>query len=253
MTIRFKENSRSALLWSNLAWFDILSKYRRTFLGPFWITLSMGISVGVLGAAYARILGQDLDFFVPYLAVGLVVWGFLSSVMQEAPLIYPNSRHIILNMPVRIENIVLRMVVRNFLVMLHNAAILIPIYIYFDAGLRVEIFFSLVGLASLLVFSFSVAVILGLAGARFRDVAPTVSAMMGMLFLLTPIIWQPAQLQFIADLNPLYHLIESVRSPLIGGVVSYDSLCISLVLAAVSVFIALFSLHRYRYRLVFWI
>jgi len=213
----------------------------------------MGISVGVLGVAYSRILGQNLDFFVPYLAIGLVVWGFISSVMQEAPLVYPNSRHIILSMPVRVENIVLRMVVRNFIVMLHNSIILVPIYIFFGAELRWEMFFSLLGMLSLLVFSCSMAVTLGLAGARFRDVAPTVSALMGMLFLLTPIIWQPAQFQFIADVNPLYHLIEAVRSPLVGASVSYKSVAISVVLAGSSVVVALFSLHRYRYRLVFWI
>ena len=126
------------MLWSRLAWFEILSKYRKTFLGPFWLTLSMGITIGFLGVFYSKILGQDLKTFIPYLAVGLVIWGFLSSMVQEAPQVFTSNRHIILNMPVRVENIVLRMVVRTFFVMLHNAVILLPIGVFFRLkfGLR---------------------------------------------------------------------------------------------------------------------
>lgn len=249
----YSVNIRSALLWSNLAWFDIVSKYRRTFLGPFWITLSMGLSVGVLGAVYARILGQDLTIFIPYLAIGLVVWSFISAVIQEAPLVYPNSRHIILSIPVRIENIALRMVVRNFITMLHNAAILIPIAIFLGVDLRFSMLISFLGLFFIFVFCCSISVILGVAGARFRDVAPTVSALMGMLFLVTPIIWQPSQMQFIADINPLYHLVEGVRSPLMSNEINFYSLKVSGLITLSSALVAFVSLRRYRYKLVFWI
>ena len=29
-------------LWSTLAWYDVVLRYRRSVLGPLWITLSMG-------------------------------------------------------------------------------------------------------------------------------------------------------------------------------------------------------------------
>ncbi len=247
---------RSAMLWSRLAWFEILSKYRKTFLGPFWLTLSMGITIGFLGVFYSKILGQDLKTFIPYLAVGLVVWGFLSSMVQEAPQVFTSNRYIILNMPVRVENIVLRMVVRTFFVMLHNAVILLPIGVFFPFEVRPAMLLAFPGLFFALLFCYSLALIFGLAGARFRDVGPTVSTLMGMLFLVTPIIWYPSQMQniqFLVDFNPFYHLIEAVRSPLIPGEVNVRSLGISGLMAIALFVFSFFALKRYRYRLVFWI
>ena len=29
-------------MWTRLAWSDVKGRYRRTFLGPFWATLSLG-------------------------------------------------------------------------------------------------------------------------------------------------------------------------------------------------------------------
>jgi len=186
----------------------------------------------------------------------LVVWGFLSSMLQEAPQIFTSNRHIILNMPVRVENIVLRMVVRMFFVMLHNAVILLPIAVFFPFEVRPAMLLAFPGLFCVLLFGYSLTLIFGLAGARFRDVGPTVSALMGMLFLVTPIIWYPSQMQniqFLVEFNPFYHLIEAVRSPLIPGEVNVRSLGISGLMAIALFIFSLFALRRYRYRLVFWI
>lgn len=148
------------------------------------------------------------------------------------------------------------MVARNFFVMLHNAAILLPVALMFQFNVRPAMLFAIFGLFFVLVFCYSLSLILGFAGARFRDVAPTVSALIGMLFLATPIIWYPSQIQdyrFLIDFNPIYHLIEGVRSPLLPGEVNVRSLVISGTLSALLLLLARLALRRYRYRVVFWI
>jgi ABC-2 type transport system permease protein/lipopolysaccharide transport system permease protein len=42
-------------LWMRLGWNDILKRYRRSVLGPFWLTASMGIMVAALGVLYANL------------------------------------------------------------------------------------------------------------------------------------------------------------------------------------------------------
>lgn len=39
-------------LWGTLAWFDTKLRYRRTKIGPFWVTLSTGITVLAIGLVY---------------------------------------------------------------------------------------------------------------------------------------------------------------------------------------------------------
>jgi ABC-type polysaccharide/polyol phosphate export permease len=42
-------------LWSMLGWNDIHQRYRRSALGPFWITISMAIFIVLLGFIYSKL------------------------------------------------------------------------------------------------------------------------------------------------------------------------------------------------------
>ena len=70
-------------LWGTMGWQDIRNRYRRSKIGPFWLTISMGIMVGALGLLYGTIFGQQMADYLPYLAAGLLIWGLLSSLILE--------------------------------------------------------------------------------------------------------------------------------------------------------------------------
>ena len=40
-------------IWSMLAWQEIRARYRRSILGPFWLTLSTGILIGHFTANFS--------------------------------------------------------------------------------------------------------------------------------------------------------------------------------------------------------
>src|SRR5712672_3857854 len=65
-------------LWSMLGWNDIHQRYRRSAFGPFWITISMAIFVVLLGVIYSKLFHQELAVFLPYIAMGLIIWGFIA-------------------------------------------------------------------------------------------------------------------------------------------------------------------------------
>lgn len=50
-------------LWGTLGWNEILQRYRRSTLGPFWLTTSMAIMVVALGVLYAELFQQKIDDF----------------------------------------------------------------------------------------------------------------------------------------------------------------------------------------------
>ena len=66
-----------------MGWYDVRQHYRRSVLGPFWLTLSMGIMVGALGFLYGGLFGHSMQDYLPYLALGLIFWGFMASFMTE--------------------------------------------------------------------------------------------------------------------------------------------------------------------------
>ena len=70
-------------LWMTLGGNDIVRRYRRSLLGPFWLTISMAVMVIALGLLYSQILNVAIDKYIPYLCVGLLIWGFISTLLTE--------------------------------------------------------------------------------------------------------------------------------------------------------------------------
>ena len=58
-------------------------RYRRSLIGPFWLTLSMGIMVGTVGLIYGQLFKVEASSYLPYLTVGLLVWGLISSCISD--------------------------------------------------------------------------------------------------------------------------------------------------------------------------
>src|SRR3954447_19954996 len=75
-------------LWGRMGWNDILQRYRRSVLGPFWLTASTAIMVVVLGLLYAELFKTQIGDFLPFLCAGLLVWNLLATFLSEGGMIF---------------------------------------------------------------------------------------------------------------------------------------------------------------------
>src|SRR5687767_1879949 len=75
-------------LWSMLGWLDIRQRYRRSMLGAFWLTISMGVMVVALGTLYSSLFKMEIVEFLPFLAAGLIVWAFLSTTIGDGTTVF---------------------------------------------------------------------------------------------------------------------------------------------------------------------
>jgi ABC-type polysaccharide/polyol phosphate export permease len=205
-----------------LGWQDIRQRYRRSKIGQFWITISMGVMVLCLGVLFGRLFNTPLDTFLPFLATGLIAWGFLSTALSEGCLAFISAESIIKQLPIPLGVHCLRVVYRNLLVLAHNLVI-IPLIWFF---LNVPVTWStMLFLPGLLLVSLNLAwagYLLGVLCTRFRDLTQIVQNFLQVSFYLTPIIWLPALLKgraefMLVQYNPFYHLIELLRAPLLGA------------------------------------
>ncbi|MFT6671044.1 MAG: ABC-2 type transport system permease protein/lipopolysaccharide transport system permease protein, partial [Afipia broomeae] len=78
-------------LWGKLGWNDILQRYRRSLLGPLWLTASMAVMVVSLGLVYSKIFKAELRDFMPFLCVGLLVWGYISAILSESGALFTGA------------------------------------------------------------------------------------------------------------------------------------------------------------------
>ena len=254
------DGARAFRLWGLLGWHDIRRRYRRSMLGPFWLTISMGILVAALGTLYGTLLKLESADYVPFLALGFVVWTLISGVFTEGCTAFISAESIIkqTNLPLSVH--VYRMVWRNLLIFWHNAVIVVVVAVLFAIWPGWTGLLALPGLVLLCLNGVWVGLLLGIVSARFRDVPPIVASVVRILFFVTPIIWMPdlmpgraLMLAVVLDFNPFFHFVELVRAPLLGhapGLVSW------LAVSGITLggwLLAFALLRRYRRRIAYWV
>ena len=243
-------------IWGTLGWHDIKQRYRRSILGPFWFTLSTAIMALVLGFLYSNILNQEIADYLPFLAAGLIVWQFMSTSILEGCNIFIASSSLIKQIDLPLTIYACRAVWRNFIILLHSLPIVILSLLIFKDMPNREIFLLPFGLILLLLNAVWVTVVLGILCTRYRDVFPIVSNFIQIAFFLTPVMWSPEILNgraWVANYNPLYHLIEIVRAPILGETVSIESWCWSVGMVFVGFIFSQYLMGRYRNRIAYWL
>ena len=247
---------KSVRIWGTLGWHDIRQRYRRSVIGPFWFTLSTIIMVVVLGALYATLLKQEYKHYLPYLAVGLVVWQYLGAVANEGCIAFIGSAGLIKQVRLPLTIHVCRIAWRNFVILLHSLPVVVIMLIAFGQWPGWECLLVLPGLLLLLLQGVWLGVMLGVLCARFRDIPPIVANLIQVVFFFTPVMWSPEILKeraWVAEYNPLYHLIETIRAPLIGRPILWQSWAWSVALLVVGFVFAQLLMRRFRNRVPYWL
>ena len=210
----------AAPLWASLAWQDTKQRYRRSILGPFWITASTGIMVAAMGPLYGSLLNQDVTTYFQHLAASLILWMFISTTINESCTAFVSSEAYIKQISLPLSLFVYRLMAKNAIMLAHNALVVLVVLAFLPPADWRHFWLFPVGL--LLVFGnlFWLALFLAALSTRFRDIPQLVSNIVQVAFFLSPILWRADMLSpsnhFVADVNPLFHFMEVVRAPLLG-------------------------------------
>lgn len=242
--------------WLALALMDTKHKYRRSVLGPFWITISMFVLILGIGLLYSQLFRMDLREYLPYIALGDIVWIYISTVVQEGCTTFTASENLIRSMRLPMTLHVMRLVTRTFIVFLHGAIAYIPFAIYLKVEPEIVWLLAIPGVLAILVATIPVTALFGVMAARYRDLQPAIANFMQLGFFMTPIIWKAEMLgphRWVADFNPLYHFIQLVREPLMGKVPPYHSYWVVAGFIAAAYLIAIPVLARNRHKISFWV
>ncbi|EKS9840263.1 ABC transporter permease [Burkholderia orbicola] len=251
-----KQSIVSWRLWTLLGWLEIRQRYARSRVGPFWLTISMGVMIGSLGVVYGTLFGQDMHAYLPFLAASLVMWGLLSQTIQDGSVAYINSASYIRQMATPKLIYMLQVVWRNLIVMTHNAVIIVVLLAVFGVKSWETLPLFIPGLLLYILNILWIAMTVGLLSARFRDLPQIISALLQVAFYVTPIIFRPNALNrytFIVEWNPLAYLIDVVRGPLIGQAPSALTWGVTAGMAVAGWIVALWLTGRYVKRIPYWV
>jgi ABC-2 type transport system permease protein/lipopolysaccharide transport system permease protein len=243
-------------LWVRLGWNDILQRYRRSILGPFWLTASMAIMIVALGILYAGLFNTPIEDFVPFLCVGLLVWNLISSFLTEGGTLFTGSESYIKQIRLPYSVYVYRSAWSKLVTFFHNFIIYFAVLLYFQIWPGTVGLLAIPGLAIVVINGALASLCIGIISARFRDVPPLISSIVQIVFFVTPIFWKPELLkgrEYVTDFNPFFHLLEIVRAPLLGSVPSAKSYLAVLLITLINVVITGAFFSRFRSRISYWV
>jgi len=250
-------------LWLALGWQDIKQRYRRSTLGPLWITVATGVMALALGLLYSMLFQQDLRQFLPHVAVGLIIWGFIAGCIKEGAEVFIANEGLIKQLPSALSVHVYRLVWKQLLFLLHNLVIWLVLLAIFRPALGWNVLLVVPAMALILLNGVWVSMLFGIISTRFRDVAPLLDSLVQLAFYMTPIVWttktletqggEVAQRAKLAEINPLYHYLEIVRAPMIGEEVAAYHWFIVLACTAVGLLLAVLAMRKWRFRVSYWV
>jgi lipopolysaccharide transport system permease protein len=241
--------------WRALAAGDIRSKYRRTFLGPWWITATNAISALIMGLVAGRFLGADMRTYLPHFMVSMTIWNFISSSLNESCNTMINAGGMIkaVDMPLLIH--IMRMVHRNLIIFLHNIAVVPLVWLVYPWPIGFQSLLAPIGLVIVYVFVVSASTIISMICVRYRDVSPVMASVLQLLFFVSPIIWVPTQIKggaLIVTLNPIAYLLAVTRDPIMNVQPHLMTWVGAIGIVGAGTIAMAYIYTRYRSRVVYW-
>lgn len=209
-------------LWRTLLYFamtDTAMHYKRSVLGPFWLTLNMAILVMALGLLYSTLFKTDVRSYLPYVSAGILTWGMISALINEGCHTFVAHAINIKNTNMPLPFFPLKTVTRQAINTLHHIVVMVGIYIVFPEYLQWQVLYAIAGFACILIFGIWATVLVGMLASRFRDVPNIVTSFLQVWFFITPVFWPVGDLvdHWIVQWNVFYHFVEILRAPLLGN------------------------------------
>lgn len=251
-----RETFASYRIWALLAHTDVKQRYRRSVLGPFWITLSAIVSIFALALVYTQIFKVPTSEYLVFLTAGFIAWLYLASLVTEACGVFIGAEGIIrqVNLPLGIH--VLRLVWRSLITLAHNMVVVALVLLYMGVGFSWTTLLFFPALLLTVIGAIALGYLLGGLCTRYRDIPPIVGSLIQVMFYVTPVIWPPKLLkghEHLLVFNPFYYFLELMRAPLMSEVPAADLWIVASGMVALLCAAAAFFMARYRWRVAYWI
>ncbi len=243
-------------IWTLLAFQDIKMRYRGSALGPFWIVANLVVVLGGITVLYGELLNQPYDTFMPFLTISMVLMGMFMPMLIESCNSFAAAPEVVRQVRMPLSVLVMRTVFRNLLVTAHNIVIIIIVFAIFKKLGGIKPLETIAGVILFLGNLSWMSVLLAVAGARYKDVIQIVTSALNFLVIFTPLYWVPELIKnnrILLDANPLYHLIEVVRDPILGQAASQTNYIVTSVMAVLGWVVTALVFAGARKRIAFWV
>ena len=243
--------------WRFLSAEQVRNSYRRTVLGPWWLTAQTLLYVLGLALVFGQLLGAELREFLPYVATGFLTFSLLSNLVRGAANVFVAQASMIKSARQPLSNLVFRMVCVELIQFLHNAVILLGFCLFGLISLSPWLLVAPGALVLIAANGVALALWLGPLVARFRDVTPAVESVLQVAIFFTPVFYRPDNLSGVqaglVGWNPFTYFIDLFRDGALGHPVALSTVVGAAAWSAANVLLGVLVFSRTRSRIPYWV
>jgi ABC-2 type transport system permease protein len=252
------EGARGWRSWLFLASEAVKSQYRRTVLGPWWITLQAALFIVGLSVLFGAILDIETTGFLPYVALGWITFNFMAGCVRGATTTFVNAGLSITSARQPLSRLVFRLVMVEFIQLMHNLVIVAVLMIAGWIPIQPASLLAIPAIAVIVLNAIFGTLWLAPLVARFRDVGPIVASALQVLMFFTPIFWTTSSLDttqkaLLLTWNPFAYFVELVREPLLGTSAPIALLTGTALITIANILIGVVVFARTRSRIPYWV
>ena len=236
-----------------LGWYDFITLFRRSFLGPTWATIQMALWIGMITLIFHERLGDDMSEYALYVGLGFYAWDFISWSLSEGPNHLTSKGSILKNLRVDLSAITVRRIAFLFFRGLFQLPVPIFLLLFLSDNLNWNALYVLPVIVIYLANAYAFLTVGGVIGIYFPDFKFIVPTLTRFLFFTTPIFWRGdiGMRKVISDYNPFSYFIELVRAPLSGVAPSLLAWSVAGTITVVGLTAALVLETRFRQQIIY--
>lgn len=214
---------KARFFWGHLTLADLRTRWRRSFLGMLWSILQpLGLAL-LLSAVFSRLLQTDIIKYAPYILSGIIVWEFFVSVITGGSMAFIQADAYIKQYRHPLAIYTLRSCLSSLTILFLASTTLFG---WSVIALPDNIGWTWLAVLSLPVVLISIgwpaATLLAYIGTRFRDLTPALALVLQAIWFISPVyfeegLFRRGGLDALVDNNPIYHILQIVRAPLLSG------------------------------------
>lgn len=238
--------------WIRLGVRDVYLQYSRAGLGIVWPIANVVVWIGLIYGLLGPTIGAEKQFFLSYVAVGMVLYNYALSILSGGIGALIKFRSQLLNLPIPVFGVAMRHVSSSVFVLLLQCVVVAFCFVYDGITFSPDALWLFLLLPALVFSSIFLCAGLMAIGAYSGDFIFFIQSVMRVMMIATPIFWYVDSLSnsfriLILNLNPLAGILDIVRYALGLGVAwKLDYLLAILVYGAFSLASFLFYLVRFN-------
>ena len=200
----------------------IKTRYKRSVLGVAWTLLNPLLNMAVMTVAFSAVFQTTVEYYPVYVLTGLLWWNFFTQTTTYAMSSLVWGGGLLKRVYVPRTIFAVSSIAHGIINLVLSLSVLFAIMLIVGHPFHATLWFLPVPILLLAAFSLGVALFMSTLAVFFVDVVDIFAVVLQAWFFLTPIIYPPEifpeKYAWFLRVNPVNHLLETFRAPIMRGV-----------------------------------